>query len=277
MEGVTATPSMPVADTVYELTELEIQADELCADEQDIAAEQAHFNYRRWVGFAFFCLVVFFLSWFFSRMESYLTDSSKMPMSELIIQGHRQYVTDNDVRAILLKNPAIENYFSVDVDRIQAKIESLPWVYRASIRKSWPDRVRVYIQEQPVVAFWNDDRLLNEDGIVFEADVSMAPKSLVKLYSPSDRIELVLGKYTKLNDLLQLNGYTIASLTLNLRNALTVVLSNGITLRLGREDAISRIQRYIDYVSALDKEKIDYIDLRYDTGFSVGWKNDDKE
>ncbi len=69
--------------------------------------------------------------------------------------------------------------------------------------------------------------------------MSMAPKSLVKLYSPGDRIELVLGKYKKLNDLLQLNGYTITSLTLNLRNALTVVLSSGITLRLGREDAIS--------------------------------------
>jgi len=272
MTAVIPTPrNEAVDDSIYELTELEIQADESCVE------ELAPSRLRRGLGLFFFFLVLVFFSWMFSSMEAYLTDASKMPMSALIIQGERDYVSDDDIRVVLLQKPAIENYFSVNVDDIQKKIESLPWVYHASVRKSWPDLLRVYIQEQPVVAVWNDTQLLNEDGIVFDADMNSSPKSLVKLYSPNDKIEQTLAKYNEFNGLLQLNNYKIVKMVLNLRNAITVELSNGIMLRLGRENAISRIQRYIDYVAVLDKEKIAYIDLRYDTGFSVGWKNDKKE
>ncbi|QUM79057.1 FtsQ-type POTRA domain-containing protein [Moritella sp. 5] len=272
MTAVIPTPrNEALDDNIYALTELEIQADEFCAE------ELAPLRLRRSLGLFFFFLVLVFFSWMFSSMEAYLTDASKMPMSALIIQGDREYVSDDDIRAVLLQKPAIENYFSVNVDDIQNKIESLPWVYHASVRKSWPDLLRVYIQEQPVVAVWNDTHLLNEDGIVFDAAMNSAPKSLVKLYSPNDKIEQTLAKFNEFNGLLKLNNYKIVKVSLNLRNAITVELSNGIMLRLGRENAISRIQRYIDYVAVLDKEKIAYIDLRYDTGFSVGWKNDNKE
>ena len=272
MTTATVTP-LPdtLDDNIYALTELEIQADESCVE------ELVSSRLQRGLGLFFFFMVIVFFSWMFGSMEDYLTDASKMPMSALIIQGERHYVSDDDIRGVLLNKPAIENYFSVNVDDIQRKIESLPWVYHASVRKSWPDLLRVYIQEQPVVAVWNDTQLLNADGIVFDAQINSAPKSLVKLYSPGDRIEQTLSKYNQFNGLLQLNEYKIVTMTLNLRNAITVVLSNGIMLRLGREDAISRIQRYIDYVAVLDKDKIAYIDLRYDTGFSVGWKNDNKE
>jgi cell division protein FtsQ len=272
MTTATITPEAQVQDdNIFALTELEIQADESCVEESGPS------RLKRGLGLFFFFMVVVFFSWMFSSMEAYLTDASKMPMSALIIQGERDYVSDDDIRAVLLEKPAIENYFSVNVDDIQRKVESLPWVYHASVRKSWPDLLRVYIQEQPVVAIWNDSQLLNEDGIVFDANIDRAPESLVKLYSPNDRIKQALFKYNEFNGLLQINNYNIVAMTVNLRNAITVVLSNGIMLRLGREDAISRIQRYIDYVAVLDKEKIAYIDLRYDTGFSVGWKNDNKE
>ena len=272
MTTATITPEAQVQDdNIFALTELEIQADESCVEESGPS------RLKRGLGLFFFFMVAVFFSWMFSSMEAYLTDASKMPMSALIIQGERDYVSDDDIRAVLLEKPAIENYFSVNVDDIQRKVESLPWVYHASVRKSWPDLLRVYIQEQPVVAIWNDSQLLNEDGIVFDANIDRAPESLVKLYSPNDRIKQALFKYNEFNGLLQINNYNIVAMTVNLRNAITVVLSNGIMLRLGREDAISRIQRYIDYVAVLDKEKIAYIDLRYDTGFSVGWKNDNKE
>lgn len=256
-------------DHALDIIEYELSGDE---DLPERVEAENSLSLSYWSGVVFFILIVAFLVWFVSQVESYLTDSSQMPISELIIQGQRQYVTDDEIRDVLLENPSIRNYFSINVDTIQSKIESLPWVYRTSVRKSWPSTIRVYIQEQPVTAFWNDDQLLNKYGEVFSAEVGRASNSLVKLYSPDDRIKPVLSKYQKLNNLLQLNNYHITSLSLNIRNALTVVLNNGITLRLGREDTMARVQRFIDHFPALDKENIDYIDLRYDTGFSVGWK-----
>lgn len=254
-------------DATFALTESEILANQGLTE-----SEKQPSKLRSRLGLAFFFFVMVFFSWLYNKLEWHLTDSSKIPMAELIIQGQRDYVTDDDIRNVLLKEPAITNYFSVDVDAVQLKIESLPWVYQASIRKIWPDSLRIYIQEQPVIALWNNDRLLNEHGSTFDADILMAPQSLVKLYGPDDRIALVLEKYNAINSLLSSNGYTISSIRLNLRNALTVNLASGIALKLGREDMLARIQRYIDFVTVLEKDKIVYIDLRYDTGFSVGWK-----
>lgn len=262
-----AEPLDDVDDLAYQLTEQEM----LSLDEE---AELKSARYKKWAGLVFLFLVIVFISWFYIRVERYLTDASKIPMAELIIEGQREYVEDDDVRNVLLKEPAITNYFSVDVDQVQIKIESLPWVYNASVRKIWPDSLRIHIQEQPVVAFWNESHLLNEDGIVFEADIEMAPASLVKLYGAKNKEAIVLDKYEAINTLLELNGYKVSSMTLNSRNALTVVLTNGITLRLGREDMISRIQRYIDFITVVDIDRVQYIDLRYDTGFSVGWKSE---
>lgn len=261
--------TLPSQDASFALTEQEILANKALADD-----EVQPSKLRARLGLAFFFLVMVFFSWLYNRLEWHLTDASKIPMAELIIQGQRNYVTDDDVRNVLLKQPAITNYFSVDVDAVQLKIESLPWVYQASVRKIWPDSLRIYIQEQPVIALWNDERLLNEHGSTFAADILMAPQSLVKLYGPDDRIKLVLEKYNAINSLLSSNGYTIGSISLNLRNALTVNLANGIALKLGREDMLARIQRYIDFMPVLEKDKIAYIDLRYDTGFSVGWKQE---
>ena len=103
MTAVIPTPrDEDVEDCIYALTELEIQADESCAE------ELAPSRLRLGLGLFFFFMVVVFFSWMFSSMENYLTDASKMPMSALIIQGERHYVSDDDIRGVLLQKPAIE-------------------------------------------------------------------------------------------------------------------------------------------------------------------------
>ena len=44
-------------------------------------------------------------------------------------------------------------------------------------------------------------------------------------------------------------------------------------LKLGRQEYINRLQRYIDVYPLLaeDQKSVSYVDLRYDTGLAVGW------
>ena len=56
------------------------------------------------------------------------------------------------------------NFFSVDLARTRAAFESIPWVRHAVVRREFPDRLRVLVQEHQAVAFWGaeaDARLIN--------------------------------------------------------------------------------------------------------------------
>ena len=35
------------------------------------------------------------------------------------------------------------NFFAVDLAELRARLEQLPWVRQASVRRAWPDRVEV--------------------------------------------------------------------------------------------------------------------------------------
>jgi cell division protein FtsQ len=65
----------------------------------------------------------------------------------------------------------------------------------------------------------------------------------------------------------------ITSLVLNDRRAWQIILDNGIRLELGKESLEERIERFISLYKNLgsDTQRVSYIDLRYDTGASIGW------
>ena len=66
---------------------------------------------------------------------------------------------------------------------------------------------------------------------------------------------------------------TITSLVLNDRRAWQIIVDNGIRLELGKESLEERIERFISLFKNLgsETERVSYIDLRYDTGASIGW------
>jgi cell division protein FtsQ len=55
----------------------------------------------------------------------------------------------------------------VDVDEARARVESLPWVKSAQVRRIWPNRVQIKIEERRPIARWlHNDRhfVIDSDG-----------------------------------------------------------------------------------------------------------------
>jgi len=229
----------------------------------------------KWISLLFFLAVIYTLQYGGFKLYKWLTNEQSLPLTSLILTGHKEHVSEDAVRAILIAQKDKLNFFTLEISQIQEQLEALPWVYSASIRKRWPDTLKIHIVEQPIVAIWNDNKLLNRFGEIIDADPSTALFPLVALYGEDNATNDVLETYIKIKQLLKVNNFKIASLKSDKRQSTDVVLENGIGLRLGQEQKLDRIQRFLSVYPLIEKKydisTINYVDLRYDTGFAIGW------
>lgn len=231
-------------------------------------------RWQLWGGVTFLALVLLVTSGGSWWLHQQLMDANQMPLRRLLVQGELQHVAATEVQQALRAQP-LGSFFSADVDELRRRVEALAWVDTASVRKEWPDLVRVYVVEQQPIAYWNDNRLLNRRGELFSADITGLQVNLPYLYGPADAATETLSTYQRLSSLLELNGFVVRALRLSERFAAELVLADGTEIRLGREARLQRIQRFIDLYPAIVKQQqgaIDYVDLRYDTGVAVRWR-----
>ncbi|GLT18536.1 cell division protein FtsQ [Vibrio zhanjiangensis] len=204
---------------------------------------------------------------------SWMWDDERIPLSNIVLEGKLKYVSSLDVQRAFSTLPHVGTFMSQDVKVLQDTVESIPWVAHASIRKQWPDTVKVFLTEYAAVAIWNGTELLNRQGDVFNGEIQKLTDDRVKLYGPTGSNQEVLEVWQELNPKFAALNLNISSLLLNDRRAWQIILDNGIRLELGKEYLNERVERFLSLYKNLgsDSQRVSYIDLRYDTGASVGW------
>jgi cell division protein FtsQ len=195
-------------------------------------------------------------------------------LTRLTVGGKLQHVDPAAVR--LMVQPKVgTGFFNTDVEMVSAAVEQLPWVAEAKVRREWPHTLYIDIVEEVPVARWNDDGLLDARGKVFTHGQDPVYAKLPLLSGRDGDQADVLAQYNTLLDLMMPRGLTIAELTVDARGAATVLLSDGIEVRLGREAAAERLTRFAAVaLPALGPRlaTVTYVDMRYTNGFAVGWK-----
>jgi len=240
------------------------------------------------LGLLFFILVLFSLvtiSWWLSE---HFVGQESAPVTSIVISGEMPYSQRSDI-ITAIEHVDMGNFFQVDVNEVQAEVLTLPWVYSVAVRKQWPNELKIYVVDQTPVAVWNGGFLINQLGQVFQADIDRINHYLPSFFGPEGSEVLALENYRNFNALLDFKALSIDELVLSERFSWLLTLDDGVTLNLGREERVERIQRFMDVypiIKAQLKAKIiaekqqnqavDYIDLRYDTGLAVGWKTVEK-
>lgn len=234
------------------------------------------------IGFPIFVLVVLSLIYASIFAYQWLQDEQRLPVQEIVFSGQLKMLNKDELRAIV-RQRAKGSFFALDVDHVHRLMEEQPWVFTASVRKRWPSKLYIHIMEQKAVAKWNDDLLLNRYGETFDGLLSIPagdnnPQQMVlaklpQLFGPGGSEKTALTGYTHMQTLLNASGQRIAQLSLSERFAWQAKLDNQVMLKLGRQEYINRLQRYIDVYPLLakDQKAVSYVDLRYDTGLAVGW------
>jgi cell division protein FtsQ len=247
------------------------------ADESGAGSKaKAPKNNRRtmWAGVLFLLLVISGVVFGGMKANQYLHDEQQMPVQVIDFSGDYQHIDITKLERLIRKaQPG--SFFALDVNDVFELVEAQSWVYRASVRKKWPNTLKIYLVEQQAVAKWNEDLLLNPYGDTFNDEG--VEIDLPRLYGPGGSEKTALEGFNSMHALIGTTNMAIDELSLSERFAWQVQLENGIRLNLGRQDFIDRLQRFIDVYPLLAQQEkaVRYVDLRYDTGVAVGWNEND--
>ncbi|MFT5653584.1 MAG: cell division protein FtsQ, partial [Psychromonas sp.] len=240
-----------------------------------MASKFKEINIGKWIGLIFFLILIYGLQSSYSKLKSWLTDQQSLPLTFLILTGDMQHVSLDEVRGVLKEQKNRLNFFTLEIAQIQKQLEEMPWVYSASIRKQWPDTIKIHIVEQSIIAIWNNNALLNQTGDIIRTSPEGISNKYIRLNGEDEFVKQVLQTYLEVEQLLKVNKFKIKLLSSDKRNSSKIILDNGIALRLGKEQKLDRIQRFLSVFPLIknkyDVDTIDYLDLRYDTGIAIGW------
>jgi len=246
-----------------------------------LSSEVENLHWSFWLGVGFFIAVIIGILSFSVFLNKRLTAEESAPVTSIAIAGEMPYTTRVDIENAIEK-VNLGNFFNLDVNDVQQKVAKLPWVYSVSVRKKWPDELKIYVVDQKPIAHWNGDFLLNENGKAFQADVKRLSRKLPAFFGPEGSEQIALDNFINFNKLLGFSELAIDELVLSERFAWQLILNDGVSLNLGRDNRVERIQRFMDLYPEIKLNKkqgqqVDYVDLRYDTGLAVGWKTADNK
>lgn len=89
-------------------------------------------------------------------------------LKDVTVEGRRE--TDRIAMLQALNVQYGDPILMLDVEKLQAQLETLPWIQHAAIERRLPDTLSIRIEERRVIAIWKDDRgqyyLVGDDGAV---------------------------------------------------------------------------------------------------------------
>ncbi|MGI9200047.1 MAG: cell division protein FtsQ/DivIB [Woeseiaceae bacterium] len=169
-----------------------------------------------------------------------------------------------------------DGFVSADLAHIQDRIVDMPWIDSATVARRWPSRLRITVTEQVPAAIWGESGLLNVRGELFVDSVRHVPAELPRLSGPAGRSGDVARRYLAVRDRLIPVGLDLSRVHLDPRGAWEMTLRNGVEIRLGRREIEDRTELFLDIVADIITSRaadIDYVDMRYSNGFTIGWNN----
>jgi cell division protein FtsQ len=187
------------------------------------------------------------------------------------IMGDVRYISQRQVEAVI-DETARGSFFAVNVAEVRENLQRLPWVRSVIVKRRWPTMLDIYFEEHHPVARWAKGGFINAQGEVFEATAQSGLDQLpIWSASPGSEKELMNGQSMVERYLLPL-GLHVKGIDLSPRHAWVFVLDQGVKVFVGRDNVEERLRRFAwAHRNVLHQRfpRLEYVDLRYNTGFVV--------
>ena len=199
-----------------------------------------------------------------------LLRSELFPVREISVVSPLKKTSKDEIHAAV-RDRIGGNFFAVSPTEVRAGLEKLPWVRSASVRRVWPDRLEVALEEHEALARWGDDGLINTYG---ERFIAKTGQPLPLFVAPAGTEAEVARRYARFARIVAALGAPLERVVLTPRLAWQLRLESGLNLMLGRDGdaAEARLRRFVAaYEMTLGRLQLrhEYVDLRYPNGFAL--------
>jgi cell division protein FtsQ len=202
-------------------------------------------------------------------------------LSAISVQGDVRHNNAVTLRANVV--PRLQgSFFTVDLVKARATFENVPWVRQALVRREFPNRLSVELEEHQPAAFWGNDaesRLLNRQGEVFSANFGeLDDENLPRLSGPDSESAHVLRMYEILKPELGKLQLQIKGLELTARGSWRAELKSGAQIQLGRgtsDEVLVRVERMTLTLAQVTQrygrqtQSLEAADLRHVNGYAL--------
>jgi cell division protein FtsQ len=193
---------------------------------------------------------------------------------EVVVTGTLAHVEPAELEFVVRRELS-GTFFTMNLESARASLAKLPWVRNVSLRRQWPQRLEVTIEEHVPFGRWNDTALVDTFGSVFAADYDGA---LPQFAGPPERAAEVAARYREASAALAPLRLAVEAVRLSARGGWQITAkgaSNRLAIELGREEPSARLERFVAVyertIGALARAgtSIEHVDLRYRNGFAA--------
>ena len=173
-------------------------------------------------------------------------------------------------------------FLTLDLATARRAFEAVPWVRSALVRREFPNRLQVTLQEHQAVAYWGaegDSTLVNSFGEVFEANTGEVEQdSLPRLSGPAEQAAQVLAMYRTVQPLFERLDLNVDQLELTGRGSWRAELDSGAVVELGRgseDEVVARVQPFLNTLTQVTSRygrtaaALQSADLRHEQGYAI--------
>jgi cell division protein FtsQ len=207
-----------------------------------------------------------------------------LPIRGIQLEGELTRNSAAGVRASAL--PLLEgNFIGIDLQESRAAFETLPWVRHAVVRRVWPDKLAVKLEEHRAAALWEGesedaavDHLVNDQGEVFEASaLEVEDDRLPRFSGPEGSALQMLAMYRRVQPAFERLEWGLDRLLLSGRGSWRAELDTGAVVELGRgsdDEVAARCERFVRTVMNAPvvkrfRQPLEYADLRHRDGYAL--------
>jgi len=206
-----------------------------------------------------------------------LAQSPRFDFRRIEIAGDVRHISRAAVRDAISGRLA-GNYFTIRLDQARRAFETLPWVAQVSVRRIWPNRLRVTLTEHRALGEWNDGRLLSDAGVLFVANPAEAEADgpLVSFAGPARYAPDAVRNFRQFSALLAPLQLRVAGVQISDRASWSLTTVPRVQVELGRDEPPGRVQQRLGtivaaypFVMARLDGPATRVDARYSNGFAA--------
>ena len=167
--------------------------------------------------------------------------------------------------------PLMGNKYLIELSQLKDKIESHPWVARATIKRIFWNKIHIQLESHDIAMRWGEDGYISNNGILFKPNEPVDSDTPIAIV-PENQVKVFFEDYKNFQSIV--DPLNISRFE---RNHIDKIwLDDNVQIILGNQMQDERLKRFVKVyeklkVTSLRVKSKGIFDMRYPKGFALSY------